>query len=166
MILDLKQPHLKCRNRYYNPGISRFMSEDPIGFNSSDYNNYKYVKNNPERFVDPEGSKYVSVTCSVLSAGLAGSSFVDAAELSSEYSLKVKQLTEIQEELELWRLKKRRSDKMCTDNALVDIRIKYLQKQSLKILKDLSSITREKAISNAIGVGFSIAAAACVLLPF
>jgi len=35
--------------------IERFLSEDPIGFNSGDFNFYRYVKNKPINFVDPRG---------------------------------------------------------------------------------------------------------------
>jgi len=43
------------RARYYDPSIQRFLSEDPIGFLSGDYNFYRYVRNDPVNFVDPEG---------------------------------------------------------------------------------------------------------------
>ena len=43
------------RARYYDPQIQRFISEDPIGFASSDFNFYRYVENSPVNFVDPTG---------------------------------------------------------------------------------------------------------------
>jgi RHS repeat-associated protein len=43
------------RARYYDPGVGRFISEDPIGFNSGDSNTYRYVGNNPLFYVDPSG---------------------------------------------------------------------------------------------------------------
>jgi RHS repeat-associated protein len=43
------------RARYYDPTIGRFLSEDPIGFWSGDYNFYRYVQNDPVNFVDPYG---------------------------------------------------------------------------------------------------------------
>jgi RHS repeat-associated protein len=43
------------RARYYDAGTGRFLSEDPIGFNSGDYNFYMYVANNPVNFNDPSG---------------------------------------------------------------------------------------------------------------
>ena len=43
------------RARYYDPTIQRFISEDPIGFASGDFNFYRYVWNNPVNFVDPSG---------------------------------------------------------------------------------------------------------------
>ncbi len=46
------------RARYYSPGIGRFISEDPVGFNiesPQNLNRYLYVLNNPFRYIDPTG---------------------------------------------------------------------------------------------------------------
>lgn len=43
------------RARYYDPSIKRFLSIDPIGFESGDYNHYRYVGNDPVNFKDPSG---------------------------------------------------------------------------------------------------------------
>ena len=45
------------RARYYNPEIARWISEDPIGFDSGDMNLYRYVENNPLYWIDPYGEK-------------------------------------------------------------------------------------------------------------
>ncbi len=45
------------RARYYDAGLGRFISEDPIGFGGSDFNLYRYVGNSPISFVDPLGLK-------------------------------------------------------------------------------------------------------------
>jgi RHS repeat-associated protein len=42
------------RNRWYDPSVGRFISEDPIGL-SGGVNWYAYVANNPIRFADPLG---------------------------------------------------------------------------------------------------------------
>jgi len=42
------------RARYYDPGVGRFISEDPIGF-SGGINQYAYVRNEPTTLVDPFG---------------------------------------------------------------------------------------------------------------
>ena len=44
------------RNRWYDPEIGRFISEDPIGFAGGDINLYGYVGNNPLSFTDPSGN--------------------------------------------------------------------------------------------------------------
>lgn len=44
------------RARYYQPGVGRFVSEDPIGFSSGDLNLYRYVRNSPALLVDPLGT--------------------------------------------------------------------------------------------------------------
>jgi len=43
------------RNRYYSPGLQRFISEDPIEFTGGDANLYSYVLNNPILYTDPNG---------------------------------------------------------------------------------------------------------------
>lgn len=42
------------RNRYYDPKIGRFLTQDPLG-TVDGYNLYTYVKNNPVNFMDPFG---------------------------------------------------------------------------------------------------------------
>ncbi|MBI4237964.1 MAG: RHS repeat-associated core domain-containing protein [Deltaproteobacteria bacterium] len=43
------------RARYYDPSLGRFLTEDPIGLASGDAHRYRYVGNNPLRWVDPWG---------------------------------------------------------------------------------------------------------------
>ena len=43
------------RARYYDPTTQRFLSQDPIGFASGDFNFYRYVGNSPTYFRDPSG---------------------------------------------------------------------------------------------------------------
>jgi hypothetical protein len=44
--------------RYYSPGAGRFLSEDPIGFRSGDFNLYRYASNTPVLNNDPFGLKW------------------------------------------------------------------------------------------------------------
>jgi RHS repeat-associated protein len=44
------------RARYYDPGVGRFISEDPIEFDAGDPNLYRYVFNNPINLTDPSGN--------------------------------------------------------------------------------------------------------------
>ncbi|MDX3193477.1 DUF6531 domain-containing protein [Streptomyces sp. MN03-5084-2B] len=44
------------RARYYSPGLQRFLSEDPIGFDGGN-NLYGYVGNKPTYLTDPDGEK-------------------------------------------------------------------------------------------------------------
>jgi RHS repeat-associated protein len=43
------------RARYYSPGLHRFTSEDPLGFEGGDTNLYSYVGGNPANYTDPLG---------------------------------------------------------------------------------------------------------------
>src|SRR5208282_2127882 len=43
------------RARYHDPSTGRFVSADPIGFNSSGANLYAYAQNNPINYVDRLG---------------------------------------------------------------------------------------------------------------
>ncbi|QOG11541.1 RHS repeat domain-containing protein [Arcobacter sp. FWKO B] len=45
------------RARYYDPSIKRFISPDPISYQSGDTNFYAYVNNNPINLTDPSGLK-------------------------------------------------------------------------------------------------------------
>jgi RHS repeat-associated protein len=42
-------------NRWYDPEIGRWLSEDPIGFEGDSSNLYRYVGNAPSVYVDPMG---------------------------------------------------------------------------------------------------------------
>jgi RHS repeat-associated protein len=46
------------QQRYYDPVVGRFYSNDPVGFTASNpmmFNRYAYANNNPYKFVDPDG---------------------------------------------------------------------------------------------------------------
>jgi RHS repeat-associated protein len=43
------------RARYYDPGVGRFISEDPLGFGGGDVNLFAYVQNDPVNHIDPMG---------------------------------------------------------------------------------------------------------------
>ncbi|HEY9692384.1 MAG TPA: Calx-beta domain-containing protein [Oculatellaceae cyanobacterium] len=57
------------RARFYDTGLGRFTSVDPIGLNGEDTNFYRYVENNPVSFADPEGL-WISVAVRIGSAAL------------------------------------------------------------------------------------------------
>ena len=43
------------RVRTYSPNSGRFLQQDPIGLNGGDTNLYRYVRNRPLSFTDPDG---------------------------------------------------------------------------------------------------------------
>jgi RHS repeat-associated protein len=45
----------RADHRYYDAGIQRWLSEDPIGFAGGDHNLYRYVGNGPTNATDPSG---------------------------------------------------------------------------------------------------------------
>ena len=55
------------RARYFDPGVGRFISEDPIGFRSGDANLYRYVGNNSLNLIDPDGKEPVKQYAGTLS---------------------------------------------------------------------------------------------------
>ncbi len=61
------------RARYYDANIGRFVSQDPIGFESGDVNIYRYVKNNVINLIDPSGEiSEFSVNTALLAQRAAG----------------------------------------------------------------------------------------------
>jgi RHS repeat-associated protein len=49
-------------NRYYNPAIGRWLSEDPIGFAAGDVNLNRFVGNAPTNAIDPTGQVEFAIT--------------------------------------------------------------------------------------------------------
>jgi RHS repeat-associated protein len=52
---DAESNLYQVRNRYYDSGLSTFISRDPIGYAAGDFNLYRYCGNDPTRAVDPLG---------------------------------------------------------------------------------------------------------------
>jgi len=42
-------------NRWYDPSVGRWLSEDPLGFSAGDANLYRHVRNSQTIYVDPSG---------------------------------------------------------------------------------------------------------------
>ncbi len=50
---------INLRRRFYDPLLTRFISEDPLGFEGGDANLYRYAKNDPLNYSDPTGTTAV-----------------------------------------------------------------------------------------------------------
>jgi len=64
------------QQRYYDPGIGRFLSVDPVAANSNTgagFNRYAYAVNNPYRFTDPDGRCETPTGTHICQRGLASS---------------------------------------------------------------------------------------------
>ena len=64
------------RARYYSPITGQFVSNDPIGLLSGDFNRRRYVGNSPLEFVDPMGLKPLGKTA----GGMVSDHFWDKAQ--------------------------------------------------------------------------------------
>ncbi len=53
------------RERWYDPQLARWTSEDPIGFGGNDANLYRYVNNSPTNAIDPTGLREADDRASV-----------------------------------------------------------------------------------------------------
>ena len=77
------------QQRYYDPAIGRFLSNDPVSTNSNNgasFNRYNYANNNPYRFTDPDG-RCVEDFCvgeAMVIGGAVGGFFGGAVYLASE----------------------------------------------------------------------------------
>lgn len=68
------------RARYYSPLHSRFLSEDPLGFDAGDPNLYAYVSNSPTNFTDPTGEIRIPPPIKRCLLGMLKSAGVDLAK--------------------------------------------------------------------------------------
>ncbi|MGZ3711804.1 MAG: RHS repeat-associated core domain-containing protein, partial [Bdellovibrionota bacterium] len=69
---DSESGNYSTPNRIYNPSVGRWLSQDPIGFNSKDSNYYRYVKNSPLLYSDPSGKnrRAAIVGCTLMMGGM------------------------------------------------------------------------------------------------
>ena len=57
-VMDAATGLVYMQQRYYDPGIGRFLSTDPVAADANtgaNFNRYWYAANNPYRFTDPDG---------------------------------------------------------------------------------------------------------------
>ena len=67
------------QQRYYDPVIGRFYSNDPVGFSTSNpmmFNRYAYANNNPYKYVDPDGQESYLVSRSLSFTSSANHNFI------------------------------------------------------------------------------------------
>jgi RHS repeat-associated protein len=59
---DAESGQYYYRARYYDAGVGRFLSEDPISFSGGDANLYRYVSNGSPNLIDPDGYRFTRPT--------------------------------------------------------------------------------------------------------
>lgn len=70
------------QQRYYDPVIGRFYSNDPVGFTASNpmmFNRYAYANNNPYKFTDPNGENPAMAISRSFSTGYSAGSRINSA---------------------------------------------------------------------------------------
>jgi RHS repeat-associated protein len=121
------------RARYYQPRLQRFISEDPIGYNSGDMNVYVYVFNRPARFTDPKGLEvqiccraagilggYVDhcwITTNAKSAGMGADPNIRPGEQSEGIGMSV-QITDHSKDSAIQCIPQKNVDEQCVNNQL------------------------------------------------
>ncbi|WP_429198037.1 RHS repeat-associated core domain-containing protein [Luteibacter sp. W1I16] len=63
------------QQRYYDPSIGRFLTTDPLrpsGRNASRFTRYGYAKNNPYRYIDPDGRDTFAIGIGASASWLGG----------------------------------------------------------------------------------------------
>jgi RHS repeat-associated protein len=61
--LDIDRLAYYLRARPYNPAIAKFLSQDPLGYESSSWNLYEYTGSSPLILADPSGNRCVKCSC-------------------------------------------------------------------------------------------------------
>lgn len=82
---DLQLTYMQ--QRYYDPVIGRFYSNDPVGFSADKpmmFNRYAYANNNPYKFIDPDGKQSLGVLIGNL---LEGKSLEESAKSVHETNM-------------------------------------------------------------------------------
>jgi RHS repeat-associated protein len=82
------------RNRVYSAQIGRFLQTDPIRFAAGDVNIYRYVSNNPIKFIDPMGlcQSYGDLNLTLitpLGIGITGGLFFNATGVNPYLGLAI-----------------------------------------------------------------------------
>ncbi len=81
------------QQRYYDPVIGRFYSNDPVSFSASDpmlFNRYAYGNNNPYKYTDPDGE--FAVPAVIAFAAVVGGLIGGAAEYMSNPNATMKDI--------------------------------------------------------------------------
>lgn len=85
---DLQLTYMQ--QRYYDPVVGRFYSDDPVGFTGEPdtFNRYSYVANNPYKYADPSGEskKFVAEAVKV-----AGTQLVSLGKVTQQQAIKIRQ---------------------------------------------------------------------------
>ena len=82
----------------YSPAAARWMSKDPIGFESGDVNLYQYLISQPVKLLDPSGLVHaiiINVQCQIPELADVDSQFLDCNRITNDYTVKWKIIVEM-----------------------------------------------------------------------
>jgi RHS repeat-associated protein len=71
------------RARYYHPGLGRFISEDPLGYQAGDANLYAYTFGDPVNYTDPTGMQAAGIW---VCAAVSGWALVEIGKWLSDWN--------------------------------------------------------------------------------
>ena len=93
--LNMESSQYYNRARMYSPGVGRFTTPDPTGFEGGDANLYRYVGNNSLSASDPSGKSPVGVGLAAVCLALAGINAVNTAADIIIYTNQIQRLNEV-----------------------------------------------------------------------
>lgn len=135
---------------YYDPGTGRFLSQDPIGFRSHDYNIYRYVFNSPINDNDPTGNGPIMYEMCLIGNNLSAQTHLSKIRIERDETLK-----ELDNQIEMLKKIFKDASKCQESEKSLDAEIKEIER-----LKKMVKIRHATAYGASV-ILFGGAATAC-----